>query len=99
MSSHKKIGRWNRFEVALSRDAWPQTSPFAVPNAQTERKRRGWGKMNENSKLGAATTEAPPVSENAPTEKTSVRDAASSPTLWTEARQKATKAKKRRNQR
>lgn len=163
MSSPKKIGRWNRFEIAFNEGVWPKPSflpsalsrasdktqslrkieketpnaPFAdlAPSTETPSKpspenktptenvapsKKTPGKPSpspenktptESTSEGKTafvdaasldatptepTPEEPPLSIAAELKETPVLDAAKSPTLWAEARQRAAKAKKSR---
>lgn len=120
MSSPKKIGRWNRFEIAFNEGVWPKPSfwpsapsrasdktrslrkieketpdaPFAdlAPSAETPDK-----PSPENKTPTEPTSEEkPPIPNAAELKETPIPNAAKSPTLWAEARQRAAKAKKRR---
>ena len=55
MSPQKKIGRWNRLEIALAERGWPQTSPFRASEDQD------LDKMQNLSKIGAPTTNVAPL--------------------------------------
>lgn len=92
MSSPKKIGRWNRFEIAFNERKGPK--PLFSPSALS----RAFGETRGLCKIVKET----PVEfrgELASPEKTTLSKSASSPTLWAETRREAQAAKKRRSRR
>ena len=109
MSSPKKIGRWNRFEIAFNGGNWPKPS---APSRALE-KTRSLRKMEKRTSGSpfvdfASLDETPgkgspeektPLDNAASSEETPIRAVASSPTLWTEARKETKAAKKGRTRR
>ena len=131
MSSPKKIGRWNRFEIAFNEGVLPKPSFSPSAPSRASEKTGGlrkivketpnapfadlalWGATpTENVAPSTETPSKPSPEHKTPTEPTSeekppipnaaelketpIPNAAKSPTLWAEARQRAAKAKKRR---
>ncbi|MBQ7813584.1 MAG: hypothetical protein IJ387_03710 [Thermoguttaceae bacterium] len=108
MSSPKKIGRWKRFEIAFNEGAWPKPSFSPSALSRASEKTGGLRKIEKEAPDAPFADLAPSVetpgkpspeetpNEPSPEEKTSFPVAAPSPTLWAEARQRASKAKKRR---
>ena len=52
MSSPKKIGRWNRFEIAFMEGNWPKMSFFQAEQNPTPDKTRVLGKIGRNASDG-----------------------------------------------
>ena len=57
MSSPKKIGRWNRFEIAFNEGNWPKPSFSSSSPSRASEKTRGLRKME---KTPSGPTTAPP---------------------------------------
>lgn len=100
MSSPKKIGRWNRFEIAFAKGNWPRTSLSQTERSQNLDKTQGLRKMEKDASAtspeeGEFETRKGPFSEFAPSQKKTLERLASANLTEEARRREANLAKKR----
>lgn len=82
MSSPKKIGRWNRFEIAFTEDGASNASLCRDSWATTPEKMRELRKIeNKNADANASTADETPRND-AETSARSSRESGASASLW-----------------
>lgn len=103
MSSPKKIGRWNRFEIAFAKENLPQKSLFQTPERTTEDKTRGLRKIVKEALGKNVDVESATLEKESPLESAAPRQgcfpASKTPSLWEEARRRKQDAAKKRDKR
>ena len=103
MSSPKKIGRWNRFEIAFAKENLPQKSLFQTPERSTEDKTRNLRKIVKEILEEKIDVESATLEEESPLESAASRQgrfpASKTPSLWEEARRRKQEAAKKRDKR
>lgn len=99
MSSPKKIGRWNRFEIAFTEDGAANASLCRESWATTPEKMRELRKIeNKNAGANAPSSDETPRNDAGTSKKSAEKSASesgASASLWAEARRRAQRVRER----